>query len=415
MRRVLQWMASNVGLFLLSLALALLIWMVAVREENPIDERWFTAPVPIEFQNQPEGMELYNPSHTQVNVAVRAPVSLLEELQIQEFEAVVDLSGLEEGEHRLPVTVAVDRQPALVRNVQPEVVTLHLESVVEEQVPVNVRLTGSTAVGYVSRRHTVEPLTVTVRGPVSFVAQVATASGEISVEGARSDVEQDVELQPLDAEGEVVPNVELEPSQVSVTVPVEQLSGYSDLGVVPTLDGEPASGYRISSIEVEPSAVKVYGRREVIEALSGVIRTQALSIEGAQQDIEEEVLLDVPQGISLIEMRDPIVTVRVRITPQEGSLTLEQPVQLQGMSSGITATVAPTVVQVILSGPQPILDQLQVEDVRVVVDVLGLGPGSYSLEPRVIVPPEISVNSIVPSTIQVEIQASGTPTSEEEG
>jgi YbbR domain-containing protein len=368
MKRIMQWVASNVGLLLLSLGLALLIWMVAVREENPIDERWFTTPIPIEFQNRPEDMELYNPSQTNVNVAVRAPVSVLEDLQLEDFEAVVDLSGLEEGEHRLPVTVSVDREPALVRDVQPQSISLYLESMVEREVPVDVRLTGSTAVGYVSRRHTIEPLTVTVRGPDSFVAQVVGVSGEISVEGARNDVEREVALQPVDVDGEVVSNVELEPSRVSVVVPVEQLSGYSDLGVVPTIEGEPAPGYRVSSIEVEPSAVKVYGRREVIEALSGVIRTEPLSIEGAQQDIEEEVLLDVPQGISLIEMRDPIVTVRVRITPQEGSLTLELPVQLQGVSQGITATVAPTAVQVILSGPQPILDLLQQEDVRVVVD-----------------------------------------------
>lgn len=412
MKRVLQWVASNVGLLLLSLGLALLIWMVAVREENPIDERWFTTPIPIEFRNRPESMELYNPSQTNVNVVVRAPVSVLEDLQLDDFEAVVDLSGLEEGEHRLPVTVSVEREPALVRDVQPQSISLYLESMVEREVPVDVRLTGSTAVGYVSRRHTIEPLTVTVRGPDSFVARVVGASGEISVEGARNDVEREVALQPVDVDGELVSNVELEPSRVSVTVPVEQLSGYSDLGVVPTIEGEPAPGYRVSSIEVEPSAVKVYGRREVIEALSGVIRTEALSIEGAQQDIEEEVLLDVPQGISLIEMRDPIVTVRVRVTPQEGSLTLELPVQLQGASSGVTATVAPTMVQVILSGPQPILDLLQQEDVRVVVDVLRLTPGSYSLEPRVVVPSEISVNSVVPSTIQVEIRAVETPTPE---
>jgi len=66
---------------------------------------------------------------------------------------------------------------------------------------------------------------------------------------------------------------------------------------------------------------------------------------------------------------------------------------------------------VILSGPVPILDAMTPDDVRVVVDVSDLELGTYQLEPQVeIIPDRIAVESIVPSTVELEIIIAPTPT-----
>jgi YbbR domain-containing protein len=68
-------------------------------------------------------------------------------------------------------------------------------------------------------------------------------------------------------------------------------------------------------------------------------------------------------------------------------------------------------VEVILNGPLPVLEQLKEEDVRVIVDLLGLNPGSHSVEPEVVVVPSDGITwSVVPASVQVEIRALGTPT-----
>ena len=54
--------------------------------------------------------------------------------------------------------------------------------------------------------------------------------------------------------------------------------------------------------------------------------------------------------------------------------------------------------------PAPLLDSLLLQDIRVVVDVTGLGPGTYQLTPKVeILVADVVVESILPNTLEVII------------
>lgn len=411
MKYALRWLAGNLGLLLLSLSLALLVWVVAVEQENPSSERRLSYAIPLTIPTPPEGLVAYGQSDVQVYVTLRAPESLWRILQPSDLRATVNLNGLGVGEHRLPVQVTVDEGPALVRRVEPAEITLYLEPVAQAEVPVNVRIAGNTAVGYAVGAAEVSPLTVTVRGPASWVAQVVEAVTEVSVEGGRADVVGEFDLHPYGADGAEVPHVTLNPARIGVRVPVEQLRGFRDLTVMAMLEGEVASGYRVSSITVDPPVVTVFGQQDVIGTIPGYIETTPLNVEGARADVEVALPLVIPEGVSLIGMDRPYVTVRVAVVPREGSLTLERTVSVQGASPGLSVTVAPTTVQVILSGPQPILEQLNEQDVRLVVDVFGLTPGSYSLAPQAMMVPEsVIVEAIVPSNVQVVLTSGLTPT-----
>ena len=92
-------------------------------------------------------------------------------------------------------------------------------------------------------------------------------------------------------------------------------------------------------------------------------------------------------------------------------MTVRRPVEIQGLAPGLTATVAPEEVEVILNGPLPVLEELRPEDVRVLVDLFGLNAGRYSLEPQVVVTPQgVVVGAVLPATVQVEISLPVTPT-----
>jgi YbbR domain-containing protein len=59
----------------------------------------------------------------------------------------------------------------------------------------------------------------------------------------------------------------------------------------------------------------------------------------------------------------------------------------------------------------PILDDLNASDVRVILDLTDLQPGTYQLNPRVEVDiPELLVESILPETIEVIISIPPTAT-----
>jgi YbbR domain-containing protein len=279
-------------------------------------------------------------------------------------------------------------------------------------VPVRVRLEGNTPLGYVARPPESNTLTVTVSGPASLVAQVVEAQAVVSVEGRRADVDGEFDLRPYDAQGKEVPYIALTPSRITVHIAIEQMSGFRDVAVTARLTGQVASGYRISGITVDPPVVTVYGAPEVISQIPGYLETAPLDLENTKESLDVRLPLVAPEGVSLL-MKEPLVVVRVTVVPIEGSMTVRRPVEIQGLAPGLTATVAPEEVEVILNGPLPVLEELRPEDVRVLVDLFNLTPGQYSREPQVVVtPPGVTVGAILPATVQVEISIPVTPTPE---
>ncbi|MBN1178137.1 MAG: hypothetical protein JXD18_02930 [Anaerolineae bacterium] len=414
MRSVFRWIAANVGLFLLSLLLSTLIWAVAVEQENPTIEQPFRTPIPISVVNQPEGMLVYEQSAVQTSVTLRAPETVWQVLRADDFRAVIDMGGLGEGQHRLPIAVLVDQRPVAIQSLEPAEVTVTLERVTQVAVPVSVRIEGNTALGYVARMPVAETLTATVSGPSSLVERVAEAVAVVSVDGRRADIDEDFTLEAQDAAGDAIPHVTLSPSRVAVRVPIEQLRGFQELAVTPVLEGAVALGYRVADISVDPPVVTVYGRQDAIDAIAqspGYLQTTPVTIDGMWESVEARVPLSIPDGVFLVGMDNPLVTVRVTIVPEEGSTTVVRTVSIQGWSPGITATVAPTMVQVILSGPMPILERLQEDDVLVLIDLFGRTPGSYSIQPRVVVVPAgVVADSVVPASIQLVVGVETTPT-----
>lgn len=410
MRRALRWLWSNLGLLILSLALSLLIWATAVEQENPTIEQPFPSTIPVSLTSPPEGMVAYGQTDARVSVMLRAPKSVWSSLRAEDIRAFVDLKGLGPGTHYLPVQIQVNLKPSQVRRVEPATLPVHLEQLEEAEVPVRVRLEGNTPIGYVARPPETRELTAIIRGPASLVSQVVEAGAVVSVEGRRADVDSEFDLKPYDAQGKVVPYVTLTPSRITVHVPVEQLSGFRDLAVTVRLTGRVAPGYRISSVTVDPQVVTVYGAPETIVGIPGYLETKPLDLDNTPENMEVRLPLKTPEGVSLL-MPEPVVTVRVTVVPIEGSATFRRPVEIQGLAPGLTATVAPEEVDVILNGPLPVLEELRPEDVRVLVDVFGLGVGRYSVEPQVVIaPPGLTVGAVLPTTVQVEIMLPVTPT-----
>jgi YbbR domain-containing protein len=68
------------------------------------------------------------------------------------------------------------------------------------------------------------------------------------------------------------------------------------------------------------------------------------------------------------------------------------------------------VVDVIISGPVPILDALRADDVVVVLNLLNLEIGTHQVEPEVSVPNGLTVVSVNPATVQVIVSELITPT-----
>lgn len=191
------WLLKHLGLKVLSLVLALVLWMVVSGEETV--ERGLR--VPLELQQVPPGLELTGEIPTAVDLRVRGPSSTLGRLTAGDVVAVLDLRTAAEGRRLFPLTPEQMRVPfgVEVAQVTPAAVALAFELSATKQVPVAPSVDGHPAPGYVVGAKTADPARVEVVGPESVVKNVAEVLTEpVSVAGARDRVTQTVAIGVLD-------------------------------------------------------------------------------------------------------------------------------------------------------------------------------------------------------------------------
>ena len=90
-----RWL-SSLGSVGLALLLAITVWLVAVREENPRD--WFAETIAVNRTGLPENLSVFGEMVGQVRIEVRAPTQRWRDLQARDFTAWVDLANLPAGE-----------------------------------------------------------------------------------------------------------------------------------------------------------------------------------------------------------------------------------------------------------------------------------------------------------------------------
>jgi hypothetical protein len=219
-----------------------------------------------------------------------------------------------------------------------------------------------------------------------------------------------VDLVALDENGNPVNGVTISPSQVNVSMGVFQRGGYRNVVVKVSISGQVASGYRVTNISVFPPAVTVFSENpQSVLDLPGYVETIPLDLSGARDDLDVNLPLDLPPGVTIVGQdgaeQAQLVEVQVSIAAIEGSLTLEgKQVEVVGLEEGLRAEVSPETVVVIISGPLPLLDLLTSQDVRVVVDMAGEGVGTYQQTPQVVIDgTDFQVESILPSTVEVNL------------
>jgi YbbR domain-containing protein len=399
---------QGLSTLVLSIILATMVWFVAVREENPPIEDDYRQGIPLEIENLPEGTVLFGDVPDRVTLRLRAPQSSWEKLSPATFRAWIDLDDLTPGLHDVSVQLDVSDPLVVIEEKHPSSVNVRLETLEEGQFPIKVEVVDSAPLGYIARTPILDPITATVSGPSSIVSQVDQVLGEVYLRGAKETVERSVDLSARNLNGDLLKNLAISPSEVHVSVPVDQRFGYRDVSVSAVISGEVASGYWISNIDVDPSTVTVIGGPSALSNITGFVETFEVDVTGATDDIVERVALNLPLGVSVVQPENQGsdgtgVQVTVDVAAIEGGQTVQRPVTFQGLRETRWAFASPEQVDVILSGPLPRLQSLTVQDVIVIVDLFDLDPGVHKVNPSVVVPEGLRVESVLPDTIEVEI------------
>jgi YbbR domain-containing protein len=410
---MLRRLARNLPTFFLAFILALAVWVTAVIATDPDVTQSYPTPISIEFVGQDPSLIMTGTVTRQVQVTLRAPRSIWDQFTSSEasIRAVADLTGLGSGTHAVEVQVQIAARPVRIISVTPQTLNLSLEPLVTQTLPIELTLTGEPAIGYKIGAIVLDPAEAVISGPESIVTQAKHVQAVLDVTNARQSIETTLPISIITESGATLSGITIHPDSVKVDLPLAQQGGYRDLAVKVVPVGKLASGYRLNNVSASPLLVTVYSENiPLIESLPGYVETMPLDLSGASDNIDTKLALNLPGGVTLIG--DQTVSVQVEIVPIEGSLKVAfRPVDIIGLAPGLKAQLSPTTVDVILSGPLPVLDSLSPSDVNIQVDLTGLTIGTYQLVPKVTVTKQgVTVQSILPGTVEVVIAKVATPT-----
>ena len=408
-----RWFAKNIRTFLLALVLAISVWISAVTSDDPDEIRTYPNTIPLEIIGQDTSLIVTNDLPASVEVTLRAPRSIWEQLTAQEnsVQATLDLSGLSSGEHSVDIQIRVALRPYQIVLANPSTVSVDLEPLSSHTLPIVLSLTGQPATGYQAGEAILDQTEILISGPDSIVEQVARARVVVSLEGARETIDQSIGVQIVDAKNSPLSGLTVAPSSVHVSVPISQQGGFRDVAVKVLVEGQVADGYRLENISVFPPIITVFSTDpSLVSAVPGVVETEILDLQDANENISTRLALTLPENVTVVGANT--VQVTVGVSPIQTSLTLlNQRINIIGLPDGLAAQVLPQTIDVIISGPLPVLEALSLQDVVVNVIVTDLQPGIHQLIPKVqVFVSNVLVESILPGTVEVILFIPNTPT-----
>lgn len=192
---------------LLALGITLALW-VGVTGLSEVGSDRYKVPLVLRLADNAEAT---NQPIDQVEIRITGDKRRLEQIRESDMRVFVDLTSVPVGNHTLtlgPDTVTLPDLPNGVRleDINPKRIVVRLEAIEERDVPVRVETQGAVKNGSEIYSEAVQPATVRVRGPVSYVRSLSSIPTEkVDIAGREGDfTARQVRIAPLSNENATV-------------------------------------------------------------------------------------------------------------------------------------------------------------------------------------------------------------------
>lgn len=178
---------------LLALSFAITIWIFApAPDKNNLTEIQFF--VPVSYVNLPKNLEITSDRLQSVSISVEIPSNEIQKAHPSLFQAVINLEEAVPGEQTYELNESIvkvqDSLNVNITQVSPGSMDLVFEEIIEKTVPIKPVFVGEVAKGYVLKKVTMEPESVTIRGPKSTTEKIEQLETKtINIENVASHIE----------------------------------------------------------------------------------------------------------------------------------------------------------------------------------------------------------------------------------
>ncbi len=407
-KRFLEILRQNIGLKLLSVLIAVVIWYVVVEVNDPLETSSYQVKVTTENESYiTNGKQIFHidDSYKTVMVYLKANRSTLRSIRADDISVTADLTQIVDLE-RDPVMVPLT---AYCRNVLPSNITLSrtaipitIENIASKEFPVTVD-TGDSIPGqnYEVGRTTPDPEQIVINGPESIVNNIDSVIANIDVTGMTQSGTKQASIVLMNKNQEsmspetIEDDLTLNTGDTGIRVAVELWRKQSDVTLQVEYGGEPAEGYKVTNITTTPETVTVAGSSDALKVLKDngntlTIPGTMVDVTGASADIAAEVNLQdiMPENMRPAKNTAEIVTVYLTIlsdATMEKTIDVDE-IEVKNLAENLTLSYDQTELIIRVHGIPGVLEKLKDSDIRASIDAEGMGAGDELLPVEITLP-----------------------------
>ena len=395
---------NNLSLKILSLIVAIFIWLLVINVDNPIITKTFVV-TDVQLLNEAyidaDGkMCMRDEEQQPIRVTIKAKRKILDDISVMDIRAVADLQqavSLDTTPVMVPIMASVGKIPAENIQVSPRNLSLHIEDKETQEFVVTVTTNNTRPdKGYEIGNLISNPEKIRITGPTSLINKIDKVVASVNVNSAVADVTQETDVTVIDKNGEEFSSQDLNYLNVSkVYVSARLWKVRTDVKISAECSGSTAEGYQVESVTTTPNVISVAGSDEALSALAEQNNTiwipaDAIDISGKDKDHEEKINISeyLPEGLKLTSDSSEDVFVHVNILPQ-GSTVCEIPtknIKVENMPKGMQAAFDAAQIEVRVKKTREDMDDLKEKDIKASIDLKDKEEGSYELPVRIQIP-----------------------------
>ena len=417
--------ANNLSLKILSVAIAILIWLLVVNADNPIGTKSFVigdVQLLTEAYLDADGkMCMQDDKQESIRVTIKANRKTLDRITASDIKAVADLQqavSLNTDPVMVPITVSCDKVLPDNIEVTPKNLSIHIEDKDTQEFVVNVTTNNTKPdKGYEVGTLTSNPEKLKITGPTSLINKIDKVNASVDVDGASEDVTEETDVKIIDKNGEEFTDTDmayLNISKVSVTARLWKVR--PEVRIKAEYEGTPADGYEVESISTTPNVISVAGSDEALSALEEqnntiTIPSSATDVSGKDSDYEVKINISdyLSQGLKLTSDSSEDVFVRVNILPQ-GSSVCEVPtknIKVENAPESMQVAFDTAKIEIRIKKTEEDLSDLKESDIKASIDLKDKTEGSFEVPVKIEIPEGYELVDEV--TTGVEISPISTP------
>ncbi len=297
-------LTRNIGLKILSLLLAVLLWVIILNVDDPVKTESFSN-IPVNKINEnvlKSKDQVYEVvSGDTVDVKVKGKRSIIEKLKKEDFQAIADLSQLSVVD-AAPINISIPRYEGMVEIVERDTFTMkvRLEKLDTQQFRVDVVEKGTVSEGYYIKEKTARPNMIQVSGAATMINKIDKVVVEVDVGNADESFKVEAVPKVYDKNGTLMDSSKMTFNYEKVKVAVNLLKTKT-VSLFIDLTGKPFYGYQYVNFEYEPKQVVIAGEQDELDKVQYIKGEYNINNKSADFETEVDIKDFIKNDVILID------------------------------------------------------------------------------------------------------------------